>query len=456
MKIMKYYHQICSLLLTALIAATSFSLQSCKDQPDEYESTGGQPTINYIRPAKASAGDSLLVQAYPQAYICLVGSNLTSIQQIYFNDKKAVLNTSFITENTLIVQVPSAIPDVVSDKIYLITTSHDTLSYDFHLVIPAPVVSQMSCEYAAPGSIATIYGSYFIDDPNVPLEVIFPDGQKAEIKSVNDSRSAMTIVVPDCTTEGQITVKSVYGSSKSTFHYLDSRGILFDFDTPNAVSGVVLGNHGWHPQVIESNETSLKGFYLRLGDPSVTLDADGSWNDGNFSFEYWPGNWQNPEDYQGDGIRLTSLVDFTDYLNMSFKFEMCVPKANPWAAGAMQIIVGGVDKISMGTNEEPLAVDIDGVTLAGCNNKYFNNDELPRGIYRPWEATGSFDTGDEWITVTVPISEFKYGFSGSAATGSLNARDFTSFAIFVVSGGIAGTECNPVIKIDNIRAVPNK
>ena len=169
---MKYYHKLSSLLLTALIASTSFSLQSCKDQPDEYESTGGTPTIYYIRPAKASAADSLLVQAYPQANICLVGQNLTSIQQIYFNDKKAILNTSFITDNTWIVQVPSAIPDVVSDKIYLITTAHDTLTYDFHVVIPAPVVSQMSCEYAVPGSIATIYGSYFIDDPNVPLEVI--------------------------------------------------------------------------------------------------------------------------------------------------------------------------------------------------------------------------------------------------------------------------------------------
>ena len=164
---MKYYHKLSSLLLTALIASTSFSLQSCKDQPDEYESTGGTPTIYYIRPAKASAADSLLVQAYPQANICLVGQNLTSIQQIYFNDKKAILNTSFITDNTLIVQVPSAIPDVVSDKIYLITTGNDTLTYDFHVVIPAPVVSQMSCEYAVPGSIATIYGSYFIDDPNI-------------------------------------------------------------------------------------------------------------------------------------------------------------------------------------------------------------------------------------------------------------------------------------------------
>jgi hypothetical protein len=450
---MKYYNKISCLLLTVLAVALSCSLQSCKDQPDEFELTGGKPTISYIRPAKASASDSLLVQAYPQANLCIVGSNLTSIKQIWFNDKRAILNTSFITDNTLIVQVPSDIPDVVSDKIYLITSDNDTLTYDFHVVIPAPNVTQMSCEYAKPGSLATIYGSYFIDDPNVPLTVTFPDGKVAEIKEINESRSTISILVPECTTEGQITVKSVYGTSKSSFRYLDSRGILFDFDTPNAKTGEVLGNHGWHNMVIETDETALMGNFLRLGDASVTLDADGSWNDSNFSFEYWPGNWQDPEDYQGNGVRLTDLTDFSDYNNMSYKFEMYIPKSNPWTSGAMQFIVGGVDKISQGNAG---VKDIYGNVLAGCNNTYFNNDELPRGIYRPWEAAGSYDTGDEWVTVTLPISEFKYGFSGGAASGSLNANDFSSLVIFVVSGGIKGIDGNPVIKIDNIRAVPNK
>ena len=210
---MKYNNKLSSLLLAALVAVSSFSLQSCKDQPDEFELSGGTPTIHYIRPAKASAGDSLLVQAYPQATICLVGSNLTSIQQMYFNDKKAILNTSFITDHTLIVQVPSEIPDLVTDKIYMITSGHDTLTYDFHIVIPAPNVTQMSCEYAAPGTVATIYGNYFIDDPNVPLTVTFPDGQQAKIKSINSTRSSIQIIVPECTTEGQITVKSIYGTS---------------------------------------------------------------------------------------------------------------------------------------------------------------------------------------------------------------------------------------------------
>ena len=440
--------------LSFIICHLSFSiaLTSCKDQPDEFELTGGTPTIDYIRPAKASASDSLLVQAYPQANICLVGSNLTSIQQMYFNDKKAILNTSFITDKTLIVQIPSDIPDLVTDKIYMITAAHDTLTYDFHIVIPAPVVSQLSCEYAAPGSVATIYGSYFIDDPNVPLTITFPDGKIAEIKSINASRSAVSFVVPECTTEGQVTVKSIYGTTKSAFRYLDSRGILFDFDNGNAVTGAVLGCHGWHNNLtITDAENPISGKYLVLG--NATLDEDGSWDDGNFSFEYWPGNWQDPEDYAWDGVRLTDLADFSDYTNMSYKFEMYIPKSNPWSAGAMQFIVGGVDKISQGNAG---VKDIYGNVLGGCNNTYFNNDELPRGIYRPWEATGSYDTADEWITVTLPISEFKYGMSGGAATGSLTSSDFTSLVIFVVGGGIKGTECTPIIKIDNLRAVPNK
>lgn len=441
-------------LLMVLTVASSFSMLSCKDQPDKYEPTGGTPTIHYIRPADVNSKDSLLVEASPQMTIAIVGENLKSIKQMFFNDLEAVLNSSYITNNTLIVTTPKNIPNMVNDKITMITHNLDTVYYDFHIVIPAPVVSSMSNEHAKPGDIVTIYGSYFIDDPNVPVSVELPDGTViTDFTSM--SQTALSFVMPNCTTGGQIVVTTIYGSTKSGFQYLDSRGMLFNFDTPNKVTNAVLGNHGWHPQVIEQNETSLDGNYLRLGDPSVTLDAEGGWKDGNFSFEYWPGNggWGNPVVYTDNGVRLTSLADFSDFENMAYKFEICIPKENPWMSGAMQIIVGGVDKV---TNSDAGDIDEEGTVCGGANNTYFNNDVLPRGLYRPWDTTGSFDTAGEWITVTIPINTFKYGFSGGAATGKLNAKDFSSLTIFVVGGGITGTECNPVIKIDNIRVVPNK
>lgn len=87
----------------------------------------------------------------------------------------------------------------------------------------------------------------------------------------------------------------------------------------------------------------------------------------------------------------------------------------------------------------------------------FNILDIPRALYRPWTTTGSFDTGDQWITVTLPIaSSFVYNFDGSGLPFSLQEKDFASLTIFVIGGGVNGTECNPLIKIDNIRAIPNK
>ena len=441
-------HKIGSLFIAALAVISSFSLQSCKDEPDKFELSSGKPTVYYIRPADVNKKDSLLVQALPAASICLVGDNMRSIQQLYFNDQKAVLNTSYITDHTLIVNIPTDIPNTVSDKLYMITANHDTIDYTFHVTVPAPVISVMSNEYAPVGSTATITGSYFVDDPKVPITLTFPDG--TVIKDfISKSRSSLTFTVPDCTTEGPITITSIYGATKSSFHYLDTRGLLFDFDGKTG-----LGNHGWHARTITSDATSLSGKFVQLGDASTTLSADGGWNDGTYSFEYWPGEWTTPLSYvKGVSEKLTDLADFSDYTHMAIKFEMYIPKNNPWMAGGMQIIVGGVDKVTGAGG----GLDTDGVMTAAANSTFFNNNVLPRAIYRPWESTGSYDTDDKWVTVTIPISDFRYGIDGGTATGPrLSASDFTSLTIFVVSGGIKGTACQPIIKIDNIRAVPYK
>ena len=73
------------------------------------------------------------------------------------------------------------------------------------------------------------------------------------------------------------------------------------------------------------------------------------------------------------------------------------------------------------------------------------------------EQTGSFDTGDKWITVTVPISEFVYNADGTKGIVPLSsADDFATFVLWPWDGGVKGTECTPIFRIDNIRAVPYK
>lgn len=441
--------------------AAGLGLTACEDQPDKYEVSEGVPSINYIRCLSTEVESStdtedmeytngqLVTSASPQSILCLVGENLRSVYELYFNDQKAILNTSYMTDNTLLVQVPRSVPKTVSNKIYMVTADKDTVDYGFEVVIPAPSISSMSCEYAQPGSRATLYGDYIIDDPNVPLTITFPDGQVVTDYDVDDSYSSVTFTVPECTEEGALTVSSIYGTSTTAFHYLDTRGMMFDFD---GVTG--LGNHGWHDRTITSDETSITGKFVQLGNGTVTMDAAGGWDDSSFAFEYWAGSWNTPVDYpEREGIRLFDLVDFSDYQNMTVKFEMYIPSSSPWSAGSMQVIFAGTDKVSYGN----VGTDVYGNTVVGPNNSYFQNATLPRALYRPWTDTGSYDTGDKWVTVSLPISSsFIYGFEGGTATGSLTQNDFASLVIFVVGGGVTGTECTPLIKIDNIRAIPNK
>ena len=227
--------------------------------------------------------------------------------------------------------------------------------------------------------------------------------------------------------------------------------MMFEFD---GVTG--LTNHGWHNAVIETDENAISGNFMRLGDPSITLPGKDAWDDGHFAFEYWAGSWNTPTDYpEREGIRLIDIVDFSKWKDMSIKFELCVPSANPWQSCAMQIIFAGTNLVSMGNP----GTDIYGNTVAGCNNTFFQesaNPGYPRILYRPWTATQAFHTADQWITVSIPLTQAAYDFNGGNATQGLTPECFSSFTIFVVGGGVEGVDCNPVIKLDNIRVVPTK
>ncbi len=417
-----------------------FALAACDsiDYPDRFVQTPGVPTVDFIRYADK---DVVITQASMEEVICIVGDNLTSVHDLYFNDQPAILNSSYMTAKTLVVTVPKTAPVEQTDKIYFYNKEGQCTTYDFKVLAPAPKIERMSNEWASVGEKVTVTGNYFIE----PMTVQFPGAEATDISNV--TATSFDVVVPEGAQPGKLKVTTASGTAQSIFMYKDSRGMLFNFDSDPHPT-----NHGWHAQKVETDDTALDGNFLRLGDPSVTLDANGGWNDGNFSFEYWPGDWDDPVTY-ADSPRLTDFVDFSAWKNMALKFELYIPSSNPWKSGAMQLIVGGVDKITGGAAD---AVDIDGNVLGGANNTFFNSNDLPRGMYVPWKETGSFDTGDKWITVVVPYADFVYGADGSKASGELTAADFTSLTIFVWEGGTPGTDCQPVIKIDNIRAVPIK
>lgn len=448
-------------LFAVALATVSAGFTSCEDEPDKYEVAGGTPTIDYVRPVDAASKDSLLTGASLNNTICIVGRNLRSVTKINFNDQAAVLNTSYMTDNTIIVTVPKTIPGKVTDKIYFITNNNDTLDYSFKTVVPAPTINGMSNEWAAPGEEVTIKGDYFLDYDDSHLTIKVGDNYTIPYEDLKISLNSIRFNMPeDMPKHEPITITTINGTTKAGFRYMDNRGMLFDFDTPWKEGGEVLGNNGWHNRTITSDGTSLSGNYMVLGE--TAMGSDGKWNDGNFSFEYWPGSWQDPETYSSRP-RMQDLADFSDWKNMSLKFEMCIPKDNSWSAAPMQIYFGSVAQVSLGNAG---VKDIYGNVLAGANNTFLKEQgKLARAICMPWQNTEDklYNTEGKWVTVTIPLANFIYDFDGNKGLSYSGVNDFSAFNIFIVKGAYndanvfpTGVDCNPIIKIDNIRVVPNK
>ncbi len=421
------------------MTAVGFMATACEDQPDKFKLTDGHPVIKYIRPAAADQSDQLIVSGYLDNIICLVGDNLTSIREMYFNDQQAILNTSYITDHTLVVTIPGGIPEVVTNKIYMICSDNDTVTYDFAVEVPAPSVRSISCEWAMPGSVATIYGDYFINDPNVPISLSFAGNVEVPAENITDiSKTAISFIVPDDWTEGYMNVTSIYGTSRSAFKFHDTTNILFDWD---GTRGGLATGHGWRNGVIhapgdDAGIEAIDGSYLYFsGD--LLGGVGSSWAEDQFSFNYWP-------DASGEFGPLSDREEFAKLIatygvdDLQMKFEMYVPSSNPWQSCAMQVIFSGNDV----------------VTYSTASNAYFSDTTIPRALYIPWRSSGSYDTADEWVTVSIPLNTFTYTHEGGNCGNSLNTNMLTGLTFFVWNGGIEGTDCSPVILIDNIRVVP--
>ena len=412
---MKHKNKISSIfqsLSVALAIVTGFTFQSCNDNPDKYEMTDGVPEVHYVRVPNPASADSLLVQAFMDNTICLVGTNLKSISELWFNDQKALLNSSFITDNALLVTIPKTIPEIVTNKIYMITKEKDTVTYDFGVQVPEPYVSSISCEYAKDGDVVTLYGDYFINDANVPLTISMA-GNIPVTEFISIQKTQVKFKVPAGSQKGYLTVKSIYGVGRSHFQFRDDRGMILDWDVLNA-------NGGWRSGKIKNTEPEgISGNYVYF--TGALKDDLSDWAEDNFSFNLWGAANGRP---QGD-LFATAPAESV------LKFEINVTQ--PWASTAMQIIF------------TPWATR--------DTNGYIADGKTPRALWRPWQGLDKGYTTDGWQTVAIPITDFKYLHDGGTAEMA-GPGNYGGLTIFVYHGGIAGTACTPYICLDNIRVVP--
>ena len=432
----------------AALAMMGCLMTACEDQPDKYEIADGVPTLKYVRSPLPEEADSLLVGAYLGNTVCLVGDNLRSIYELYFNDQKATLNTSYMTDHTVLVDIPKNIPEEVTNKIYMITKSGAKVDFDFSVMVPAPVVSSMSCEYAPAGSEAVLYGDYFVDDPNVPLTISMPGDITVEGEQITSiTKTAVKFIVPEGAVQGNIRVKSIYGTGQSVFQYKDTRNILFDWD--GKYEGALAAGNSWNGDnekkgQILASVPSVDGKYMVMGPATL---SGGQWQTpGEYLMMYWP----DPNATEGC-VPLYNLPQFKKMLEdykieeLALKFEVYVPTSNPWMAEGMQIRFTSLDEVSMSNQTQDYIWNDD---------ESHEEGKAPRGVWVPWEETGSYDTNNQWVTVTLKMSEFNKLVSGLASDTEFTQDRFAGLSIFLRGGGVDGKECEPIICIDNIRVVP--
>lgn len=211
-----------SILLLTMAVAVAGIYSSCKKS--DTQANTGVPRIKYVRITDPKSSDSLLVGAFQGNLIAIVGENLQNAREVWFNDQKASLTPTYITNTSILVSVPNPIPKEITNKLKIIFSNNDSLKYNFKVQVSEPTVSGMNSEYVLTGDVASIRGDYFYE----PLTVTFEGGVTGELVSVEDK--LIKVRIPAGAMPGQITVTTNFGVTKSDFWFKDNRNIFLSSD----------------------------------------------------------------------------------------------------------------------------------------------------------------------------------------------------------------------------------
>jgi hypothetical protein len=409
------------LLNMGIAAVAVLGLWSCSKESDGVNSDA-TPAIRYVRPTAAEAADSLLAKGFMGNTVAIIGENLAGVCEVWFNDRRATtLNPNMITDHAVIVTIPAEMFEEQTDLIRVVTRKGKEATHPFVTMPPAPLPQSMSPEYARADDEVTIAGKNFYGAVG-DVQVFFPGGVEAEVLSVTPTQIVAKMPAAAANTKGQVSVKTPYGITRSTFTCRDDRGMIFDFD-----SYPIVDCWGALASAAEQldDEKSISGTYLKIAGDIDNAGASGQKDE--FDVYYW----QNTADVDYFNPYIGSLLPGDDPTKYQLRFELNIPEENPWRALAMQFIFAPAGSTNVPT---------------------WNDTDYPKGLYMPWTATGSFSTGGKWITVSLPLKDFHYGSDG-ADMGAL-PKVWEDLTIFFYRGGVEGTACSPVFLVDNFRIVP--
>jgi hypothetical protein len=347
------------LTLSLVLAFAAIFLYSCKE--DELVNDG-KPVVYYVRVTNPAASDSLLTAAFLGDLVAIKGDNLGKVQEIWFNDRQANVIPTYVTNHSIIVNVPAEAPINATDELRLIFKNGTSITHAFKIRIPAPLVSSMDLEFVEAGETAYINGDYFFAVTPIQVEFTSETGfVQADIKSVADRR--LGVVVPEEAIAGPIRVTTNFGQTVSTFNFREPRSIL-DFDT-NGKIPVSEWRKGTH-----ESEGGITGKYAVFKGVIAK-------------------NQRNEDGAVGET------------LEMQFWGEASGGPAGPFFDGPVEEYV---------LKFEARVTNFYGAHLNICfaSSDHNGSNQEVWGLWAPWEESDKNFKTEGWRTFSIPMTEMKY------------------------------------------------
>ena len=141
------------------------------------------------------------------AWIIIKGANLGTTMKVDFNGTLAADSLLYATDQEVTVKIPSTLKDPINNPI-TVTTKYGSVTYNFKILQPAPLISSFNPAAGGPGDEITIKGDYF----KGVTEVRF-DNAVATI--VSSTQTEIKAKIPAGVTSGYIYATTPVGTAKS-------------------------------------------------------------------------------------------------------------------------------------------------------------------------------------------------------------------------------------------------